>query len=46
MTGQELYEKYTASLLLRQNCTTDSWSELDESDKEVWDDVASGLTRK
>lgn len=43
MNGDELYERYVAAMAAR-NVLTDEWEELDEMDKEAWNEIAAGLT--
>lgn len=39
MTGEELYAMYRREHAVR-NCQTDTWEELEQRDREVWDSMA------
>lgn len=45
LTGEELYGLYVANLLRIQNCSTASWDQLEEEDKQVWNETAWGLIK-
>ncbi len=43
MTGQELYEMYAETLDRLNNCGCDPYVEIEQNDKDVWDDMAKRL---
>lgn len=45
MTGEELYNRYRAELAER-GVGTDSWNELNETDRQAWDAVGKEIQPK